>query len=163
MIDADKIDTVETFLAISMLLEFESADRLRELSHSMRQEHDAENLAKLLDKLAGYSDMHASEILELSEGHVMPDLATEGMTWEGLEGPETTVYGSINPEMTVLDVLQIALRNEVKGQDFYTHISLNSPNDEVRKLAADFADEENEHVMQLEQWIESHKQSQQVD
>jgi len=162
MIDPEKIDTLEALLALSMLLEFESADRLRELSSLMR-EHHAEELAQLLDKLAGYSDKHASEIQELSEGHVLPDLATMGVSWEGLEGPETTVYESINPKMLPYDVLQIALRNEIKGQDFYTSISLQSPNDEVRKMAAHFADEENEHVMLMQKWIDSYSKNQVVE
>ena len=51
MIDPEKIESVEAFLALSMLLEFDSADRLRELSAVMRQHH-SEELADLLDKLA---------------------------------------------------------------------------------------------------------------
>jgi hypothetical protein len=158
MIDPEKVETVEAFLALSMLLEFESADRLRELSATMR-EHHAEELAQLLDKLAGYSDMHGSEIQDLAAGHVLPDLATMGVSWEGLEGPETTMYESINPDMLPYDVLQVALRNEIKGQDFYTNISLHSPNEDVRKLAAEFANEENEHVALMQQWMDNYSQS----
>jgi rubrerythrin len=155
MIDATKIDSVETFLALSMLLEYESADRLHELASNMR-EHQADELAGLLTRLAEYSEMHASEIQQLSEGKVLPDLATLDLSWEGLEGPETTAYGSVNPKMSVPDLLEVARRNEIKGQDFYTNISLNSPNEAVRQLAADFANEENEHVAQLQQWIDGH-------
>lgn len=155
MLDPDKIDTVETFLALSMLLEYESADRLRELSLSMR-EYDADELSDLLEKLASYSDLHAAEIHELCEGYVLPELATMDISWEGLEGSESTAYESINPKMSIQDVLQVALRNEIKGQEFYTAISLHSPNEKVRKLAAEFSNEENEHVMMIEQWITSH-------
>jgi rubrerythrin len=154
MFDAKKIDTVEIFLALSMLLEYESADRLRELAKFML-DHQAKELSELLETLAGYSDQHASEIRELSEGKVLPELATLDLIWEGLEGPETTAYGSINAQMTVEDMLQVALRNELKGQDFYIDISLKSPNDAVRKLAAEFASEENDHVVMLEKWIAS--------
>lgn len=154
MIDPEKIDTVEAFLALSMLLEFESADRLRELSQRMNECNAAE-LAELLDKLAGYSDLHGSEIRDLAEGRVLPELATMDVSWEGLEGPETTAYESIKSDMNPYDVLQIALRNEIKGQEFYTGISLHSPEQEVRKMAADFANEENEHVAMIQSWMES--------
>lgn len=157
MLDVKKIETIESFLALSMLLEYESADRLRELSKFMRN-HKATELSELLETLAGYSDQHASEIRELAEGKVLPELATLSLTWEGLEGPETTAYESVTPQMAVDDMLQIALRNEIKGQDFYIDISLNSPNLEVRKLAAEFASEENEHVAKLEAWIASRKE-----
>lgn len=154
MIDASKIDSVETFLALSMLLEYESADRLHELARNIR-EQQAEDLAKLLTRLAEYSEMHASEIQQLSEGKVLPELATLELSWEGLEGPETTAYGSVNPKMSVSDLLEVARRNEIKGQEFYTSISLNAPNEAVRELAADFANEENEHVAMLQKWIDN--------
>jgi len=154
MIQAEKIDTLEAFLALSMLLEFESADRLTELALRMRQ-HGAEQLAELLDELAVNSEKHASEIQELSDGHVLPELATLDLTWEGLEGPETTAYGSVTAQTQVDEMMQIALRNEIRGQDFYTNISLRSPSSKVRKLAAEFAEEENEHVMMLQQRIDS--------
>jgi rubrerythrin len=154
MLDSKKIDSVEIFLSLSILLEYESADRLRELSKFMLS-HQATELSELLETLAGYSDQHASEIRELSEGKVLPELATLDLSWEGLEGPETTAYESVNPNMSVEDMLQVAMRNEVKGQDFYIDISLNSPDEAVRKLAAEFASEENEHVAMLEKWIAS--------
>ncbi len=154
MLDSKKIDTVEIFLSLSILLEYESADRLRELAKFMLN-HQATELSELLETLAKYSDQHASEIHELSEGKVLPELATLDLSWEGLEGPETTAYESVNPQMTVEDMLQLALRNEIKGQDFYIDISLNSPDDAVRKLAAEFANEEKEHVVMLEKWIAS--------
>jgi rubrerythrin len=158
MIEAEKIDTLEAFLALSMLLEFESADRLTELALRMRQ-HEAEELAQLLDELAVNSEKHASEIQELSDGHVLPELATLDLSWEGLEGPETTAYGSVTAQTQVDEMLQIALRNEIRGQDFYANISLRSPSPEVRKLAAEFADEENEHVMMLQQRIDRDNQA----
>jgi rubrerythrin len=154
MIQAEKIDTLESFLALSMLLEFESADRLTELAIHMR-EHNATELASLLDELASNSDKHASEIQELSEGHVLPELATLDLTWEGLEGPEVTAYESVTPQTRVNDMLQIALRNEIRGQEFYTRISLRSPDSKVRQLAADFAEEESEHVMLLQQRMDA--------
>jgi rubrerythrin len=153
MIDCKQIDTVETFLALSLLMEYESADRLKELSAMMRQQQ-AEALAELLLRLSGYSRRHAEEIHELAEGRVLPELLSKEAAWEGLEGPETTAFESVNPRMSTLDMLRVALRNETRGQDFYTRVSLQSPDPEVRRMAAEFAAEENEHVMMLQQWVE---------
>ncbi len=153
MIDCKQIDSVETFLALALLLEYESADRLKELSRLMR-EQQAKELAELLMRLYSYSRKHVDEIHELAEGRVLPELASSEVVWEGLEGPETTAFESVSPQMSCDDMLQLALRNEIRAQDFYTRISLESPNQEVRRMAADFAAEENEHVMLLQQWIE---------
>ncbi len=158
MIDCKQIDSIETFLALALLLEYESADRLKELSRLMRKQQ-ANELAELLLRLSGYSRKHAEEIHELAEGRVLPELASSDAAWEGLEGPETTAFESVNPQMSCIDMLQVALRNETRGQDFYTRISLESPNEEVRRMAADFAAEENEHVMLLQQWVERERQA----
>lgn len=158
MIDCKQIDSIEAFLALALLLEYESADRLKELSRLMR-EQQANELAELLMRLSGYSRKHAEEIHELAEGRVLPELASSDAAWEGLEGPETTAFESVNPQMSCEDMLQVALRNEIRGQDFYTRISLESPNEEVRRMAADFAAEENEHVMLLQQWVERERQA----
>jgi bacterioferritin (cytochrome b1) len=117
------------------------------------REHQENELASLLDELADNSEKHAADIQQLADGHVLPELATLDLSWEGLEGPETTAYGSVTPQTSIADMLQIALRNEIRGQDFYTQISLRSPDQQVRKLAAEFAAEENEHVMMLQQRI----------
>ncbi len=156
MIDFRDIDRVETFLALSLLLEYESAEQLRELARLMRAREAAE-LADLLDRLAGYSRKHAEEIHELAGGRVLPELASDDVAWEGAEDPETTAFESVNPGMSCDEMLQIALHNETRGQDFYTRISLESPSEAVRRMAADFAAEENEHVMLLQQWIEAEK------
>ncbi len=154
MIDCKDIDSVETFLALSLLLEYESADRLKELAKAMR-EQQADALAELLDRLAGYSRKHAEEIHERAEGRVLPELATTDFAWEGPEGPETTAFEAVNAGMSREEMLQVALNNEIRGQEFYTRISLESPNAAVRELAAEFAGEENEHVMLLQQWIDN--------
>lgn len=153
MIDFKKISSIEALLAISILLEYESADRLNELAQTAQQ-HNEPLIADLLKKLAAFSEQHAMDIRELSEGRVLPDMATMGVSWEGLDGASDTLFEDRGSSLNGVQMIQIALRNETQAQNFYCQISLKSEDAEVRKMAAEFANEENEHVMLIQQWLE---------
>jgi rubrerythrin len=49
--------------------------------------------------------------------------------------------------------------NEQRAHDFYFEISKDSPDGDVRALAAEFADEEKEHLELLEKWLEDRPDS----
>ena len=51
--------------------------------------------------------------------------------------------------------LKIAMGNERCAHDFYFSISQDSPDKDVRALAAEFAEEEKEHLALLEKWLAS--------
>ena len=55
--------------------------------------------------------------------------------------------------MTPFHALQVALRNETRGHDFYAQIAAGSGNPEVRRLAGAFASEEATHVEELKKWF----------
>jgi rubrerythrin len=62
-----------------------------------------------------------------------------------------------NPEvaatMNSARALEIAMRNERRAHDFYAAISRESPDAGVRALAAEFAEEEQEHLALLDIWL----------
>ena len=152
MIKPETIEDVETFLALAYLLEIESSDRYTELADNMHVHNDPE-IEQLFRKLAKYSGKHALEIIEHAEGMVLPNVASWDFEWQSPEGPETTAFEFIEYQITPEKVLQLALHNEIRGHDFYASIAKKSPTLEIRKLAADFRDEESEHVQLLEKWI----------
>lgn len=148
---AEKMTDVATFLAYSVTLEEESADRHDELADMMDVHHNPE-VAETFRKLAGYSRLHASEIREHSSGHVLPAIAPWDFEWEDMEGPETADVADANYLMSIADALKIAMDNERRAHDFYQEISKNSPDAGVRALAAEFAEEELEHLELLQEW-----------
>ena len=158
MIKPESIEDLETFLALAYLLEIESSDRYSELADNMKVHNDPE-VEKLFRKLSEYSGKHASEIIEHAEGMVLPNVASWDFEWQSPEGPETTAFEFIEYQITPEKVLQLALHNEIRGHDFYKGISEKSPSPEIRKLAAEFSDEELEHVKLLEQWISEEAQN----
>src|SRR5450759_839488 len=51
------------------------------------------------------------------------------------------------------NALKYAHANELRAMQYYRSVAEESTDPEVRRLAADFADEESEHVAALDQWI----------
>ena len=157
---ADRITDLDTFLAYSVTLEEEAAERHDELA-DMMDVHNNPGVAETFRKLAHYSRLHAQEIRDHSKGHNLPVIAPWDYGWEDMEGPETADISDVNYLMDTTQALKIALGNEQRAHDFYFDISRNSVDADVRALAAEFADEEKEHLELLEKWLQSCPESDQ--
>jgi rubrerythrin len=149
---AERMTGLDIFLAYSVALEEEAADRHEELA-DMMEVHNNPDVAATFRKLAHYSRLHAAEIREHAAGQELPVIAPWDFGWEDMEGPETAEIGAANYLMNVAQALLVAKGNEQRAHDFYRGISRESPSAEVRALAGEFADEEQEHLQLLEQWL----------
>lgn len=150
---ARRMTDLDTFLAYSMALEEEAAERHDELA-DMMDVHNNPEVAATFRKLAGYSRLHAQEIRDHARGAGLPRIAPWDFGWETMEGPETADLGSVNYLMNTARALQIAMGNERRAHEFYDAISKESPDEAVRALAAEFAEEEMGHLALLERWRE---------
>jgi len=144
---------LDTFLAYSVALEEEAAERHDELA-DMMEVHNNPEVAQTFRKLAHYSRLHAQEIRDRSQGSDLPRIAPWDFGWETMEGPETADIADMNYLMNMVQALRVAMGNEQRAHDFYFAISEESPDAEVRAVAAEFADEEKEHLALLGKWLE---------
>lgn len=158
---AEKMTDLNTFLTYSVALEEEAAERHDELA-DMMEVHNNPEVAATFRKLAHYSRLHAGEILDHSKGFDLPVIAPWDFGWETMEGPETADVSGMNYLMTTGHALKIAMANEQRAHDFYFDISKYSPNEAVRALAGEFAEEEKEHLQLLEKWLEKHPESEEA-
>lgn len=149
---AQQITDLDTFLAYSLALEEEAAERHDELADMMEVHHNPE-VAGIFRKLAGYSRLHAQEVRDHSRGPGLPKIAPWDFGWETPEAPETADIGAVDYLMSARQALRVALSNEERARDFYLGVSRGSPDAAVQALAAEFADEEQEHLTLLEQWL----------
>lgn len=133
------------FLAHSVALEQEAAERLYELANAMAV-HNNRPLHDLLTELAGYSEHHAAEVVKLAAGKALPTLQAWEYSWPKEESPEVFHYGSVHYLMTAEQVLQLALEVEQSAQSFYADVANHSPDPGLRAMAENFAHEEQEHV-----------------
>jgi rubrerythrin len=150
---ANKMADLDTFLAYSVALEEEAADRHDELA-DMMDVHNNPEVAATFRKLAHYSRLHAREMRDHSRGSDLPVIAPWDFGWETMEGPETGSIDDVHYLMNTAQALQIAMGNERRAHDFYADISRHSPDADVRALAAEFAEEEKEHLELLQRWLE---------
>ena len=146
------ITSLGEFLAHALELEQESAERYRELSDSMEMHNNLE-VAELFQKLAHYSQLHAREVQERTQGLEIPAIAPWDFKWNCPESPEAPCMEEVNYLMTPLQALELALHNEIRGRDFYARVARESPDPEVRSTAGELVEEEDGHVTLLQQWI----------
>lgn len=148
----EKIVDLDTFLAYSIALEEEAAERHDELA-DMLDVHNNPGVAATFRKLAHYSRLHAQEIRDLAQDRQLPLIAPWDFGWESAEGPETGDIGDVTYLMNTAHALQLAMGNEQRAHDFYARISRESQVPEIAVMAAEFAAEETEHLGLLQAWM----------
>ena len=72
------------------------------------------------------------------------------------EAPESAGTQNTHYLMTSYHALLVARKAEERARDFYAAVSRSSSNPEVKKMAAEFADEEAQHVSLILDWIDKH-------
>jgi|APHig6443717817_1056837.scaffolds.fasta_scaffold277778_2 rubrerythrin len=150
---AGPIESLAEFLVHALELEHESAERYLELAESMEVHHNTQ-VADLFRQLADMSQTHAREVQDRATGLHLPQIPPWGFKWHCPGSPEVDCgHAKISYLMTTVQVLEIALLNETRSRDFYAWVAIDSPDPEVRALAAEMADEEGGHVLLLDAWI----------
>jgi len=144
------IESLADFLAHSLELEVESAERYRELADSMEVHNNLE-VAALFDQLAHYGDIHAEQVRRRATGLELPSIAPWDFKWHCPDSPEAPCMDDANYLMNKCQALELALHNEARGRDFYRQVAETSPNAEVRTAAAEMAEEEEGHLRMLEE------------
>jgi rubrerythrin len=149
---AQPIVTLAEFLAHALELELESAERYRELADSM-EVHNNPEVAGLFRTLAHYGDAHAAEVRERASYHELPVLSPWEFKWSCPEAPESPCMEDAHYLMNKCQALELALHNEIRGRDFYAQTAATSPDEAVRRAAAEMATEEANHVALLLEWF----------
>lgn len=146
------IASMSEFLAHALELELESAERYRELAESM-EVHNNPEVAALFRELAAEGEQHAQQVKQLGSGHELPKIAPWDFKWTSPEGPESLAMSDANYLMNRQQALQFSLSNESRARDFYRQVASMSTDADVRRIAAEMATTEDEHVNMLRQWI----------
>ena len=144
---------VALFLAHSIALEVEAGDRYDELADVM-EVHNNPDVAGLFRQMSDFSRKHAASVQDRATAfEPRPRLKSWEYRWNAPEPPEVGDFSGTHYLMTPYHALQFALANERRGWEFYNRAAADSPDAEVRHLARTFADEEAEHVRELEDWV----------
>jgi rubrerythrin len=147
------IASIPEFLAHALELEYESAERYRELAGNMAV-HNNPEIAELFEYLSRMSDLHALEVQERAKGLTLPEIPPWDFKWAAGGSPEANAADQdedLNYLMTPIQAMYLALHNEIRGRDFYAQVAAGSTDPEVRQLAAEMVEEENQHAALLEE------------
>lgn len=147
-------DTVAGFLAHAHTIETEAVERYELLADQM-DVHNNPEVAELFRKLARIEAKHAAEIetRARSEGIELPRLSPWEFDWGGWESPESAEIDAAHYRMTPHHALTMALRSEERARDFFRQTADAAPNNAVRTLASDFAEDEDRHVQLMRDWL----------
>ena len=147
------LDDMNPFLAYAITLEEEAAERYDELADAL-EIHNNTQVARAFRTLAEFGRKHAEEIIALATGRELPNISPWDFEWEDPESPETAGMDAVHYLMNTAHALDIALANEQRAHAFYHRISEDTRDPEIKRIAADFALEEKEHVALLQQWLD---------
>ena len=140
------------FMAQAYTMEIEASQRYTEFADEM-EVHNNPEVAQLFRKLAGIEGLHAKQILEEMGWPQMPE-PVYALQWAGGEPPESAPVTELHYLMQPWHALELALRNEQRAEKFLAGIA-RSPKTpaEVKKLAAEMAGEEREHIQLIRDWM----------
>ncbi len=150
------VESVETFLAHSIKLEEEAALRFGQLADAMATGGNHE-VAKLFRRLAHYSRLHLGEARARAGFREIPKLQPQDFEWPDVESPETAAIWAADPFIGREQALGVALAAESAGLAYYSGVLASTQDPQIRAFARAFAEEESQHVAELERWLALHR------
>lgn len=146
------MNDVELFLAHSIELEREAARRYEELAAGMQTEGNRE-LQSFFARMGANSRKHLAQAVARSGFRDVPVLKSHEFRWPEGVAPETAGWAGVDALIDAATAVQLALDSERRGHAYYQALAVSSTDPEVKVLARSFADEEAEHVAELEKWL----------
>ncbi len=143
------MDNIEFFLAHAIQLEFEAARRYEDLRAAMQTAGNSEAEA-FFKRMAEYSRLHLQEALRRGGFREIPKLAADEWQWPEGVSPEQAAWTGVDGFIDADTAFRLALDGEERSQLFYAAIVAATTDPEVRRMAREFAEEEAEHVRELE-------------
>lgn len=145
--------SVEEFLSYAIRLEQEAALRFDELADAATSNGNKE-VAEFFRQMAHYSRMHLDEARKRAGYHDMPEMKPGDFQWPDTgESPEAAAIWGADPMMNIRLALELALEAERRGLAFYQDALVGTTDPEIKAMAAEFVEEESEHVVAIERWI----------
>jgi rubrerythrin len=142
--------TLPEFLAHAIALEREAAERYLELA-DMMEAHRNDEVSQLFRDMVRYSRLHHDSIVARAGAIALPALRPGEFRWR--EPPEAGGDEAFDYTLNAWDALRYARENELRAMEYYSVVGQNASDEEVRRLASEFAAEETEHVEALDDWL----------
>ncbi len=146
------IHTIPELLAHALAMETEAAERYGELAEQM-ETHHRDDVAVIFRRLEKAEMKHLAEITEICSKIELPHYAPWDFKWTGAESPEAIDIGRVHYQLSVREAILLAYEHERSAAEFYAGIADTATAADVKQMARQFADEEQEHIGWLEDWL----------
>ena len=141
------------FLAHALAIENEAVERYTTFAEQMEVTNNPE-VAELFREMARLENLHAREIEARIGDQPLPDPAPWDYQWPHGDAPEAIDFSETHYLMTPHQALTLVLAAERRAVEFFETVEGATSDEEVRRMAAEFAKEEREHVELVRKWRE---------
>ncbi|KPK07869.1 MAG: rubrerythrin [Betaproteobacteria bacterium SG8_39] len=139
------------FLAHAIAMEEEAAERYLELA-DMMEAHRNDDVSALFRDMHRFSLMHRDAIRARVGAIELPQLKSWEYRWR--TPPEMGDEDAFDTQLDAYHALSYARENETRAMQYYRTVAEDASDAEVKRLAGEFAAEEEEHVAALDKWLE---------
>lgn len=146
------MNDIDLFLQHAIHVERDAARRFEDLMHAMATAGNRE-LERLFKRLGKLSRLHLKTAIARGGFRDLPEVGLHELQWPGGITPEAASWTGVDDGIDALAALELALEGERSGYDYYARIARESDDAEVRQTAEMYAEEEAQHVAELERWI----------
>jgi rubrerythrin len=147
------IQSAPELYAHAIAIEREAAGRYGELARRMADRGN-EAVADVFSALARMETEHLDALESKTAGLALPQIAAGKYQWFDKGAPETAAHEWLLRLVTPRQALLIALEAEKRAQAFFERVLLTCDDAELRILAREMAQEENEHISMVSQLVE---------
>lgn len=148
----DAINTLPELLAHALAMETEASERYGELADQM-ETHRKTAVAAIFRRLEKAEKEHLADLTEMCRKVDLPHIAPWDYKWRDSESPEAIDFTRVHYQLSVREAILLAFDHERKAAEFYAGIARTTTDAEVKKLALELAEEEQEHIGWLEEWL----------
>jgi rubrerythrin len=134
-------------------MEIEASERYAELADTM-DAHNSPAVAALFRKLSVVERLHADQMMAEMGWSQLPEVSIADFGWEGFDAPETAAVDAVHYLMQPYHVLQIALANEQRAEQFFGALADAAASESVRRAALKLQSEEREHIAWIKESLQ---------
>jgi rubrerythrin len=154
--DRPEISSLADLFAVAYQIEIDAVARYRLLADQMETHNNAELVAMFRD-LARAEGLHAEEIRRLAGDIDVVAHAARLGGWKSGESPEEADLNAAHYLMTPWHALRMALAGEERALAFFRSIVETVDDADIKAMAAEFVNEETEHVELCQRLLRRHK------
>ncbi|MFO1466134.1 MAG: ferritin family protein [Steroidobacteraceae bacterium] len=143
--DAPRPETLADLYAIAYQIEADAVELYRLLADQM-ESHNRPELVTLFRDLERAEGIHRDDIARRAADPGIEARAREVARWRTTQSPEGADLAAVHYQMSAHEALTLALAGEERALQFFERLKSEGADPEIRRFAAELAEEEAEHV-----------------